>query len=105
MRQERQDMSVKVTKNFKPLVPFIVKKPLKSAKNNLSLDGAKKKNYAFGLKVSFQTKKFIEIFYLPYLNILEFKFKAYFLFSKFNHSNKYKKFNDFCNKQKNTFID
>ena len=27
--------------------------PLKSAKNNLSLDGAKKKNYAFGLKVSF----------------------------------------------------
>ena len=53
MRQERQDMSVKVTKNFKPLVPFIVKKPLKSEKNNLSLDGAKKKNYAFGLKVSF----------------------------------------------------
>ena len=53
MRQERQDMSVKVTKNFKPLVPFIVKKTLKSTKNNLSLDGAKKKNYAFGLKVSF----------------------------------------------------
>ena len=53
MRQERQDMSVKVTKNFKHLVPFIVKKTLKSAKNNLSLDGAKKKNYAFGLKVSF----------------------------------------------------
>ena len=41
MRQERQDMSVKVTKNFKPLVPFIVKKTLKSAKKNLSLDGAK----------------------------------------------------------------
>ena len=47
MRQERQDMSVKVTKNFKSLVPFIVKKPLKSAKNNLSLDGAKKKKLCF----------------------------------------------------------
>ena len=52
MRQERQDMSVKVTKNFKPLVPFIVKKTLKSEKINLSLDGANKKSYAFGLKVS-----------------------------------------------------
>ena len=48
-------MSVKVTKIFKPLVPFIIKKTLKRVKNNLSLDGAKKKNYAFGLKVSFQT--------------------------------------------------
>ena len=47
-------MSVKVTKIFKPLVPFIVKKTLKSAKNNLSLDGAKKKNYVFGLNVSFR---------------------------------------------------
>ena len=46
-------MSVKVTKNFKPLVPFIVKKTLKSAKINLSLDGANKKSYAFGLRVSF----------------------------------------------------
>ena len=72
MRQERQDMSVKVTKNFKHLVPFIVKKTLKSAKNNLSLDGAKKKNYAFGLKVSFQTNVFTQMFYLHYLNILKF---------------------------------
>ena len=55
-------MSVKVTKNFKPLVPFIVKKTLKSEKNNLSLDGAKKKNYAFGLKVSFLTNFLIKIF-------------------------------------------
>ena len=62
MRQERQDMSVKVTKNFKPLVPFIVKRTWKSAKNNLSLDGAKKKNYAFGLKVSFLTNFLIKIF-------------------------------------------
>ena len=54
-------MSVKVTKNFKPLVPFIVKKTLKSTKNNLSLDGAKKKNYAFGLKVSFWTNVLIKI--------------------------------------------
>ena len=46
-------MSVKVTKIFKPLVPFIVKKTLKSAKINLSQDGANKKSYAFGLKVSF----------------------------------------------------
>ena len=72
MRQERQDMSVKVTKNFKPLVPFIVKKPLKSAKNNLSLDGAKKKNYAFGLKVSFLTNFLFKIFDLKYFNIFIF---------------------------------
>ena len=47
-------MSVKVTKNFKPLVPFIIKKILKRVKNNLSLDGIKKKNYVFGLNVSFR---------------------------------------------------
>ena len=54
MRQERQDMSVKVTKNFKPLVPFVIKETLKRVKNNLSLDGAKKKNYVFDLNVSFR---------------------------------------------------
>ena len=42
-RWEHQDMSTKVTKNFKLLVPFIVKKSLKSVENNLSLDGAKNK--------------------------------------------------------------
>ena len=98
-------MSSKVIKNFKALVPLLVKKSYKSLENNLSLDGAKNRSSVFGLKVAFQTNVFIKIFYLHYLNILEFKFKAYFLFSIFNYSNKYTKFIVFCNKQNNTFID
>ena len=48
-------------KRFQALSTFYSKKTLKSAKNNLSLDGAKKKNYAFGLKVSFLTNFLIKI--------------------------------------------
>ena len=63
-------MSVKVTKNFKPLVPFIVKKPLKSARNNMSLDGAKKKN--FWSQSIILDKFLIKIFSLKYSNIFIF---------------------------------
>ena len=52
-RQEHQDMSSKVTKNFKALVPLLVKKSYKSLEINLSLDGAKKTSSVFSLKVSF----------------------------------------------------
>ena len=41
-RWEHQDMSAKVTKNFKALVPLLVKKSYKSLENDLSLGGAKK---------------------------------------------------------------
>ena len=51
-------MSTKVRKNFKVLVPLLVKKSLKSVKNNLSLGGAKNKSNIFGLKVSFKTNVF-----------------------------------------------
>ena len=46
-------MSAKVTKNFKALVPLLVKKSYKSLENDLSLDGAKNINNVFGLKVPF----------------------------------------------------
>ena len=46
-------MSAKVTKNFKALVPLLVKKSYKSLENNLSLDGAKNTSSVFGLKVAF----------------------------------------------------
>ena len=40
-------MSAKVTKNFKALVPLLVKKSYKSLENNLSLGGAKKYKQCF----------------------------------------------------------
>ena len=40
-------MSAKVTKNFKALVPLLVKKSYKSLENNLSLGDAKKKQISF----------------------------------------------------------
>ena len=40
-------MSAKVTKNFKALVPLLVKKGYKSLENNLSLGGAKKIQVVF----------------------------------------------------------
>ena len=45
-------MSAKVTKNFKALVPLLVKKSYKSLENNLSLGGAKK------IQISFLVSKY-----------------------------------------------
>ena len=63
-------MSAKVTKNFKALVPLLVKKSYKSLENNLSLGGAKKYKYCFWSQSMILDKHF-------YKNILFTLFKYF----------------------------